>query len=254
MSKWLSEPVIAACESCGKRRIVQRRAQLRIESGKRKNLCRSCGARSRSKYTVAARDKVAFVCPDCGDERIITGKTLHQIEAGRLLGYCKECARKKFLTSLLKYGEDHPRWNGGSDIVICEWCGKEFEVKAYRSRNGKGARFCSRKCQGKWQSKNWIGQDNPAWKGGKSFETYPPAFDKALKTAIRERDNYTCAFCGKYGYIVHHIDYNKNNAQINNLVALCEVCHGKTGASRVAYTAILSDKVSDMPFAGFAYY
>lgn len=49
---------------------------------------------------------------------------------------------------------------------ICEECGKEFEVFPYLVKHGHG-RFCSRKCQGKWQSKYRKGKEASNWQGGK---------------------------------------------------------------------------------------
>jgi hypothetical protein len=77
------------------------------------------------------------------------------------------------------------------------------------------------------------GNRSPNWKGGKSFEPYPPTFTKELKAAIRQRDNYTCAICGKYpAFDVHHIDYDKKNCEPENLITLCKNCHAKTNFNR----------------------
>ena len=85
-------------------------------------------------------------------------------------------------------------------------------------------------------SKNRIGkclrENNPNWQGGKSFEIYPEQFWRTKK-AIRERDNYTCQLCGKYpSFDVHHIDYNKENNEPENLITLCKNCHTKTNFNR----------------------
>lgn len=50
---------------------------------------------------------------------------------------------------------------------ICEQCGKEFEVIQSRMVT---ARFCSRKCVGKWRSENMRGENCPAWKGGNAIK------------------------------------------------------------------------------------
>lgn len=74
---------------------------------------------------------------------------------------------------------------------------------------------------------------NPFWKGGKSFEPYPTEFTLSLKEEIRERDNRTCQFCGiteeelDRRLDVHHIDGDKKNCSITNLVALCHSCNMK---------------------------
>jgi len=63
------------------------------------------------------------------------------------------------------------------------------------------------------------------WKGGISEEEYPPEFNERLKSKIRERDEYTCQECGKFGKCVHHIDFNKQNSGELNLITLCRSCH-----------------------------
>lgn len=77
-----------------------------------------------------------------------------------------------------------------------------------------------------------IGDKHFNWKGGKSFINYPMEWTNTLKKAIRERDRYTCQICGNEGLEVHHIDYNKKNCNIENLITLCKKCHMKTGFNR----------------------
>jgi hypothetical protein len=45
---------------------------------------------------------------------------------------------------------------------------------------------------------------------------------------------------------IHHIDYDKNNLQENNLISLCQKCHGKTNFNREYWFKILKDKVISM--------
>jgi len=76
------------------------------------------------------------------------------------------------------------------------------------------------------------------WQGGKSFELYPIEFSKELKEQIRKRDNYHCALCHCFQDLnirvlaVHHIDYNKQNCNEDNLISLCDSCHMKTNFNR----------------------
>ena len=73
---------------------------------------------------------------------------------------------------------------------------------------------------------------------GKSCEPYDKGFTKNLKNIIRKRDNYTCQICGKTetkkenNFSIHHIDYNKKNSIIENLITLCSSCHSKTNSKR----------------------
>lgn len=76
------------------------------------------------------------------------------------------------------------------------------------------------------------GEKNGSWQGGTSFGEYGLEFNDNLKTRIRKRDSFTCAICGKNGYDVHHIDYNKKNNSEFNLITLCRKDHAKTNFNR----------------------
>ena len=74
------------------------------------------------------------------------------------------------------------------------------------------------------------------WKfnGGYTIRDYGALFNKRIKLAVKERDCFKCRMCGvskdklkKGSLIVHHIDFNKRNNSINNLVSLCRTCHLK---------------------------
>lgn len=79
---------------------------------------------------------------------------------------------------------------------------------------------------------------NPAWKGGKSFEIYPKDFSNKLKNIIRDRDGRKCVECGcpeielDYSLCIHHIDEDKKNNEMNNLISLCRKCHAKVHWSK----------------------
>ena len=81
-------------------------------------------------------------------------------------------------------------------------------------------------------------EGNPAWQGGKSFEPYPLGWNKTFKEQIRYRDKYKCQLCDvpeiecNRKLHIHHIDYNKNNINPDNLISLCHSCHAKTTGNR----------------------
>ena len=89
-------------------------------------------------------------------------------------------------------------------------------------------------------------EKHPNWKGGRSYEPYSPSFDKDIKITIREVDGFTCQERGisedmcNVDLTVHHIDYNKNNSSVYNLISLCQKCHGKSGFSREYWQERLS--------------
>lgn len=84
------------------------------------------------------------------------------------------------------------------------------------------------------------------WQGGIGKDPYPQGWTKTLKRAIRERDNYTCQLCGGGGSDVHHIDYDKNNLNPNNLILLCHKDHTRTTGHRKewieSFSAILEER------------
>lgn len=75
------------------------------------------------------------------------------------------------------------------------------------------------------------GIKNPNWMGGKSFEPYSLEFKQSKEILVKDK----CFLCGeKHNQIhIHHIDYDKKNSNINNLIPLCRKCHGKTNFNRV---------------------
>jgi len=73
---------------------------------------------------------------------------------------------------------------------------------------------------------------NGRWLGGISFDPYSIEWTKELKESIRKRDNHTCQICHKFGKHVHHVDYNKDNCQEDNLITLCLKCHVATNSNR----------------------
>jgi hypothetical protein len=78
-----------------------------------------------------------------------------------------------------------------------------------------------------------LGAKSNLWQGGISFEPYSTDWTDTLKRSIRQRDNYTCRWCGKEPAIcVHHIDYDKKNCDPKNLITLCRKCHSKTNFNK----------------------
>lgn len=83
------------------------------------------------------------------------------------------------------------------------------------------------------------GENNASWRGGIARLPYPYEFTK-VREQVLKRDNYTCRECGKNRdeviLAVHHIDYDKNNNNEENLITLCFSCHAKTGFKRSDWT------------------
>ena len=98
------------------------------------------------------------------------------------------------------------------------------------------------------------GEKNGMWLGGISFEPYTPEFyDSELRRQIKIRDNCTCQLCGmrekflitilKWYLVLHHIDYDKKNCDITNLITLCVRCNSVVNANRSYWMAYFYEKL-----------
>lgn len=98
------------------------------------------------------------------------------------------------------------------------------------------------RCPTCW-SINIMGDGNPAWRGGKSFEEYCPIWKTdGYRDSIKERDGYVCLnpCCDSNNskdLIVHHIDYDKSNCGKNNLITICRACNNKANKNRRWHTS-----------------
>ena len=128
-------------------------------------------------------------------------------------------------------GKTDPNRNR-KDKVACK-CGCGTMIYRYKS-NGRERNFV--------HGHNAVGSNNNQWQGGISRKPYPFDWSEKLKAAIRQRDNYRCRVCNKSQkknvrkLSVHHIDYDKENLDPQNLVSLCDSCHGKTMTNRRHWT------------------
>lgn len=139
-------------------------------------------------------------------------------------------------------------------IINCEHCNKEVEVKTFDIKRGKG-RFCSKRCsclanvnviskrfKGKKQSyesrkkrsEATKGEKGHNWQGGKKSESMVirSSFEmKEWRTAVFERDDFTCQLCGERGgrLNAHHIfsfaEYPDDRFVVDNGSTLCKDCH-----------------------------
>lgn len=84
----------------------------------------------------------------------------------------------------------------------------------------------------------YVGENAGNWKGGISKLPYSQDRTDILKEAIRQRNDYSCQICCihqnelKSSLHVHHIDYDKENCDLENLLSLCQSCHAKTIGNR----------------------
>lgn len=141
--------------------------------------------------------------------------------------YCGECYH-----SMMK-GSKHPNFKGGYDrnYPFCVDCNKKLTAKhCIRCRD----------CYKIWSKipennpmYGTVGELSPNWINGISFEPYPIEFNNNLKYHIKKRDNFICQNCiMDKNLIIHHIDYNKQNCNEDNLITLCNSCNSIANFNR----------------------
>jgi len=91
-----------------------------------------------------------------------------------------------------------------------------------------------------WEDQEYIdkhcGENHPQWIGGLS--EYPREWNEKLKEVIRWRDGHICQLCFNQQedvdtkFDVHHIDYDKKNCDLDNLISLCKRCHRRTNTKQ----------------------
>lgn len=123
------------------------------------------------------------------------------------------------------------------------WQSKEGRAKMMRRKPSRLGAILSEETKRKIRishiGKN-LGSENPNWKGDKAKTPIMErirfgAEYKEWRTAVFERDDYTCQFCGKRGGIYIEADHIKPFSQypelrfeISNGRTLCKPCHRKT--------------------------
>lgn len=175
------------------------------------------------------------VCPTCKKEftdfpyRMKVKKYCCSTCANQNITPAKLIQREKFRNTMMPKKGRKLSDNHRKNISLAKkvtWMNPEYRIKKLSQMENN------------WKENSIYrsGSNSPRWLGGKSFEPYGVAFNNSLKNIIRERDVYTCQLCmlkNEFcGFSVHHIDYNKNNNEIWNLITLCNSCHMKTNFNR----------------------
>lgn len=202
------------------------------------------------RYSISKPKKRSIrVCKNCGKEFEIEVWRLKDKRRGQ---FCSIKCNNQFHSGKNHWafgkkrpeisGKNNNRWIGGRPNCID--CGKKLSIyDAIRCQL----------CNLKFHS----GKNHYNWQGGKSFEPYGLRFDRELKEQIRKRDEFKCQECGytqkQLGYklTVHHIDYNKQNNNPNNLISLCRNCHCQTNFSREDWLKYFDKKLKEGILHGY---
>ena len=105
-------------------------------------------------------------------------------------------------------------------IVNCHACGKEVykTKKALRVSKSK-TYFCTKSCQTKWRNSIFVGPKHANWIDGRN---------SYKSVMLRNKVPKICKLCKNVDsrvLAVHHIDHNRKNRSLSNLIWLCHNCH-----------------------------
>jgi hypothetical protein len=208
--------ILKTCKKCGKPFYIHEKyinaknvycSKLCRETELRKQTCKKCGKQFNYKNFVP-------LCPDCYDYKFVTK--------------CHNCGKN--IKKNRKYVVNSKNYNILSEKI-------RFGKKRLAHRFIESEMiYCSTKCA--------IEKERPYYYKGIGDEVYPLEFNDKLKDRIKKRDKDQCQLCGaKWGLVVHHIDYNKENSSPLNLITLCLSCHAKTNFKRKWWVNIFSKYV-----------
>lgn len=143
--------------------------------------------------------EVTLKCNNCGYTWNIKPHNILYLKQDVNKHHCPNCYKNKILASLV--------------TLKCDYCGKYFTRKKSDIKDSE-YHYCSRKC-GNIHKNNLKIKDNIKNYRYTAFQVY----------------EHKCACCGynedERILEVHHIDSNRDNNNIDNLIILCPNCHRK---------------------------
>lgn len=178
-----------------------------------------------------------FICPVCRKD--FDKKKYKKTQAtycsqecaykGREFGYTKRIVENGYNTKPTKI------------TLICQNCKDIFIV----DKTEKERKYCSRECFLETHKQTMLGENNPSWIDGRSYEKecYRGVNWNEQRFKCYERDNYTCQICnvkcisrndlnennGSKIIQCHHINdfESEEDNELENLITLCASCHKK---------------------------
>lgn len=223
--------------------------------------CKVCGAEVDRPPAHMARTPNGVFCSHVCHGIWQTGENNHAYQGGKVSRSCEICSaqfrvsphrvRRGYGRFCSKECQGIGRKRGPHKVVIlkCEMCGIQVEKPP---SHVNAHNYCSKLCANKAHSKRMSREGNPRFVHGMSPERYSALF-RQMAPLVKERDKQACRKCGmtrvEHGkeLDVHHINYDKDDNCMGNLVCLCRWCHGAMHGgpdSRADWTAFWLNQLS----------
>lgn len=104
--------------------------------------------------------------------------------------------------------------------VECNICQKEiWKMPRDIKRSKSKLYFCGKSCQTKWRNKYFSGERHANWKNGEA------AYREILKRSDKPLRCEDCGLEDERVLVVHHIDSDRRNNDLENLIWVCCNCH-----------------------------
>lgn len=206
---WRRTGETISCHWCAREFYVRR-----VLLGERKYCTKACHIAAQRE---AAAHKNERACSECG--------VLTTVKTGRVreVNFCsRRCAAVYWAKNPTARMVERGSNRRAGEYRSCGRCGKQVYLSQYRIPR---FRFCSPGCRSA-SLPHPTGPDAPGWRGG--IARYPAAYRAARLQAI-ERDGGKCQWDGPHDgsrrLEVHHLNGNRHDNEIANLVTLCSRCH-----------------------------
>lgn len=148
-------------------------------------------------------------------------------------------------------------WNKGIPMSLNTKEKLQVSLREFYSRHPEEKIANGLRIKKKWQNQEYRrkceeaqkGAKSYRWEGGKTMLPYGTEFTKDRKAFIRARDNFTCQGCGqkekeddKENLSIHHINYDKKDCSIGNLITTCRSCNSKANFDKPKWIAFYKSK------------
>lgn len=120
------------------------------------------------------------------------------------------------------YCSDVCRYEGKKTgkIISCFECSKDvYKPLRDLQRSKSNKNFCSIACSNKWHGKEYSRENHPNWTNGEF------SYREVMKRHSDLKQCVSCKTFDKRVLAVHHIDKNRKNNNLKNLIWLCHNCH-----------------------------